>query len=52
MIINDNPITLKIKYAVNSNDDKTIITNYIKNYNNCLRFTTNRLLENNKLSTK
>lgn len=52
MIINDNPITLKIKYTVNSNDDKIIITNYIKNYNNCLRFTSNRLLENNKLSTK
>jgi len=46
-----NIITLKLKYSTDENS-KTRILKYIKNYNNVLRFTYNRLHENNKLKTK
>ena len=46
-----NIITLKIKYSTDENS-KTRILEYIKNYNNVLRFTYNRLHENDRLKTK
>ena len=46
-----NIITLKIKYSTDENS-KTRILKYIKNYNNVLRFTYNRLHENKDLKTK
>ena len=46
-----NQITLKIKYSTN-NDSKNRILEYIKNYNSVLRFTYNRLHENENLKTK
>lgn len=46
-----NIITLKLKYSTDRSS-KTRILEYIKNYNNVLRFTYNRLHENNKLKTK
>lgn len=46
-----NQITLKIKYSTDENS-KSRILEYIKNYNNVLRFTYNRLHENKNLKTK
>ena len=46
-----NMITLKLKYSTDENS-KTRILEYIKNYDNVLRFTYNRLHENDKLKTK
>ena len=46
-----NQITLKIKYSTDENS-KSRILEYIKNYNNVLRFTYNRLHENKDLKTK
>ena len=46
-----NIITLKIKYSTDENS-KSRILEYIKNYNNVLHFTYNRLHENDKLNTK
>ena len=46
-----NIITLKLKYSTDENS-KTQILEYIKNYNNVLRFTYNRLHENKDLKTK
>ena len=46
-----NIITLKLKYSTDENS-KTHILEYIKNYNNVLRFTYNRLHENKDLKTK
>ena len=46
-----NQITLKIKYSTDE-QSKTRILEYIKNYNNVLRFTYNRLHENDRLKTK
>lgn len=46
-----NRITLKFKYSTDE-QSKSRILEYIKNYNNILRFTYNRLHENEKLSTK
>lgn len=43
---NQNIITRKIKYSVASPEDANLIFSYIKNYNNVLRFTFNRLKEN------
>ncbi len=52
MFENDsNIITLKLKYSTDENS-KTRILEYIKNYNNVLHFTYNRLHENDKLKTK
>ena len=52
MFENDsNIITLKIKYSTDENS-KTRILEYIKNYNNVLHFTYNRLHENDRLKTK
>ena len=52
MFENDsNIITLKIKYSTDENS-KTRILKYIKNYNNVLHFTYNRLHENKNLKTK
>ena len=52
MFENDsNIITLKIKYSTDENS-KSRILEYIKNYNNVLRFTYNRLHENKDLKTK
>ena len=52
MFENDsNIITLKLKYSTDENS-KTRILEYIKNYNNVLRFTHNRLHENKDLKTK
>ena len=48
---NSNIITLKLKYSTDENS-KTRILEYIKNYNNVLRFTYNRLHKNDKLKTK
>ena len=48
---NSNIITLKIKYSTDE-QSKTRILEYIKNYNNILRFTYNRLHENDRLKTK
>ena len=45
----ENNITLKIKYH---SQNKEEILNYIKNYNNVVKFTYNRLLENGNLKTK
>lgn len=45
----ENNITLKIKYH---SQNKEEILNYIKNYNNVVKFTYNRLLENENLKTK
>ena len=42
----ENLITLKIKYSCKSDEDSLIIQNYIKNYNNVLRFTYNRKVDN------
>ena len=47
----NNQITLKIKYSTNE-ISKSRILEYIKNYNNVLRFTYNRLHENKDLKTK
>ena len=46
-----NIITLKIKYSTDE-QSKTRILEYIKNYNNVLHFTYNRLHENKDLKTK
>ena len=46
-----NQITLKIKYSTDEQSN-TRILEYIKNYNNVLRFTYNRLHENKDLKTK
>ena len=46
-----NQITLKIKYLTDE-ISKSHILKYIKNYNNVLRFTYNRLYENKDLKTK
>ena len=46
-----NQITLKIKYSTDE-QSKTRILEYIKNYNNVLRFTYNRLHGNKDLKTK
>src|SRR5574344_744904 len=46
-----NIITLKIKYSTDENS-KSRILEYIKNYNNVLHFTYNRLHENEDLKTK
>ena len=46
-----NIITLKLKYSTDENS-KTQILEYIKNYNNVLHFTYNRLHENEDLKTK
>lgn len=46
-----NQITLKIKYSTDENS-KSRILEYIKNYNNILHFTYNRLHENKDLKTK
>ena len=52
MFENDsNIITLKIKYSTDE-QSKTRILEYIKNYNNVLHFTYNRLHENDRLKTK
>lgn len=52
MFENDsNIITLKLKYSTDENS-KTRILKYIKNYNNVLHFTYNRLHKNDKLKTK
>ena len=52
MFENDsNIITLKIKYSTDE-QSKTRILEYIKNYNNVLHFTYNRLHKNDKLKTK
>ena len=52
MFENDsNIITLKIKYSTDENY-KTRILEYIKNYNNVLHFTYNRLHKNEDLKTK
>ena len=52
MFENDsNIITLKIKYSTDE-QSKTRILEYIKNYNNVLHFTYNRLHENEDLKTK
>ena len=52
MFENDsNIITLKLKYSTDENS-KTQILEYIKNYNNVLHFTYNRLHENKDLKTK
>ena len=46
-----NIITMKIKYSTDENS-KSRILEYIKNYNNVLHFTYNRLHENEDLKTK
>ena len=46
-----NIITLKLKYSTDENS-KSRILEYIKNYNNVLHFTYNRLHENKDLKTK
>lgn len=46
-----NRITLKLKYLTDENS-KSRILEYIKNYNNVLKFTYNRLHENKDLKTK
>ena len=46
-----NIITLKLKYSTDE-QSKTRILEYIKNYNNVLHFTYNRLHENKDLKTK
>ena len=46
-----NIITRKIKYSVSSSAEKELILKYIKNYNNVLRFTVNRLQEDPSLKT-
>ena len=46
-----NIITLKVKYSTDENS-KSRILEYIKNYNNVLHFTYNRLHENKDLKTK
>lgn len=52
MFENDsNIITLKIKYSTDENS-KSRILEYIKNYNNVLHFTYNRLHKNKDLKTK
>ena len=52
MFENDsNIITLKLKYSTDENS-KSRILEYIKNYNNVLHFTYNRLHENEDLKTK
>ena len=40
-----NIITMKIRYSVSSDKDKIRILEYIKNYNNVLKFTYNRVQE-------
>lgn len=42
-------ITMKIRYKVSSDSDKLRILKYIKNYNNLLKFTYNRVQEGAKL---
>ena len=44
--MDENLITLKIKYSCKSDEDSLLIQNYIKNYNNVLRFTYNRKVDN------
>lgn len=48
---NKNIITWKIKYSC-TDEDSTVILNYIKAYNPVLRYTYNRYIENPKISTK
>lgn len=48
---NQNIITRKIKYSVSSPAEIELILKYIKNYNNVLRFTVNRLQENPSMKT-
>ena len=43
--MDENLITLKIKYSCKSGEDSLIIQNYINNYNNVLRFTYNRKVD-------
>ena len=50
--MNDNLITRKIKYSVDTLEEAKVIFDIQKQYSNCLHFTYNRLFENNKLSTK
>ena len=44
--MNENIITFKIKYLCKSDEDSLIIQKYISNYNNVLRFTYNRKVDN------
>lgn len=44
-----NNITFKIKYA---SSDSFLVKSYIKNFNSVLRFTYNRILDNQNISTK
>ena len=44
--MNENLITLKIKYLCMSDEDSLVIQNHINNYNNVLRFTYNRKVDN------
>lgn len=44
--MDENLTTLKIKYSCKSDEDSLIIQNYINNYNNVLRFTYNRKVDN------
>ena len=44
--MDENLITLKIKYLCKSDEDSLLIQNYINNYNNVLRFTYNRKVDN------
>lgn len=44
--MDENLITLKIKYSCKSDEDSLLIQNYINNYNNVLRFTYNRKVDN------
>lgn len=46
-----NIITRKIKYSISDSTEKELILDYIRNYNNVLRFTVNRLQENPSLRT-
>ena len=45
----ENNITLKIKYH---SQNKNRIVEYIQNYNSVVKYTYNRLLENNNFKTK
>lgn len=51
-IMNDNLITRKIKYSINTLEESKVIFDIQRQYSNCLHFTYNRLFENNRLSTK
>ena len=43
--MDENLITLKIKYSCKSDEDSLIVQSYINNYNNVLRFTYNRKVD-------